>query len=211
MAVTMSTPPPPPPGARMLETTASLLALIRQGDTAARDRLLSRSLPALQRWAHGRLPSRARDLSQTDDLVQKTLMKALSQLDTFEPRWEGAFMAYLRRGLLNNLKDEVKRAGRRPEHAPLDPEMPESAPSPLEVAIGRDKLEAYEAALSSMRPRPQEALVLMIEMQFSVAEIAEAMGWRTVNGARMYIKRALLELAKRMDVEHGKEDHGPLG
>src|SRR5207249_7571997 len=51
---------PGPPGASPLESTATLLARVRKGDVAARDRILARYRPALHRWAHGRLPSRAR-------------------------------------------------------------------------------------------------------------------------------------------------------
>lgn len=53
-----------------LESTAELLDLVRRGDPGARERLASRYLQVLHRLAHGRLPSRARDLLDTDDLVQ---------------------------------------------------------------------------------------------------------------------------------------------
>src|SRR5206468_605262 len=71
---------PVPPGASVLESTATLLARLRKGDLAARDRILARYRPTLQRWAHGRLPSRARGLVDTDDLVQITLIRALNRL-----------------------------------------------------------------------------------------------------------------------------------
>src|SRR5262245_25197922 len=92
---------PPNPSGRDLETTVSLLNLIRQGDESASDRLLKRHLPVLTRWARGRLPRSARDLADTNDLVQDTLVRAMKHLDTFEVRHEGAFLAYLRRILIN--------------------------------------------------------------------------------------------------------------
>src|SRR6476660_8945498 len=83
----------PEPSALGLESTAELLERIRSGDESARERLVSRYLPILKRLGHGRLPARARDLSDTDDLVQVTLIRALDHIETFEMRREGAFLA----------------------------------------------------------------------------------------------------------------------
>ena len=47
------------------EPTLTLLQRLRAGDAAARERLVARYLPRLTRWAHGRLPTGARDLSDT--------------------------------------------------------------------------------------------------------------------------------------------------
>lgn len=50
-----------------LETTLDLVDRSREGDNAARNRLIQRYLPLLTRWAHGRLPRSTRDLSETAD------------------------------------------------------------------------------------------------------------------------------------------------
>src|SRR5690606_2412050 len=97
-----------------LESTASLLAMVKGGDEAARERLCALYLPMLMRWAHGRLPPQARGLAETCDLVQATLIQALAQLGRFESRHEGAFLAYLRTALLNNLRNEIRRGMRHP-------------------------------------------------------------------------------------------------
>ena len=54
--------------------SVALLARVRGGDAAAREALLRRYWPRLERWAHGRLPAWARDLNDTGDLVQETLL-----------------------------------------------------------------------------------------------------------------------------------------
>ena len=63
------TPPDPPPAAEGLVTN-ELLMLAKAGDPVAIERIMSRYLPRLQRWASGRLPSYARSLLDTSDLVQ---------------------------------------------------------------------------------------------------------------------------------------------
>ncbi len=181
-----------------LETTAALIQKIRAGDPMARDRLAARYLPILRSWAHGRLPAHARGMADTDDLVQVTLYRALNRVEAFEPRHEGAFLAYLRQSLLNALRQEVRRAARRPSaQAPAEePEDPTA--SVVERAIGRETLERYETALMGLTEDQREAAMLRLEFGFSYPEIAEAMGKPSANAARMLVVRALLRLAETM-------------
>lgn len=182
-----------------LESTAALLIQVQDGDPAARDRLIHRFLPALTRWARGRLPARARSLTDTDDLVQVTLLRALDKVKEFEPQRQGAFLAYLRRILMNQIRDEIRRTERRPGVDRLTDSMAQEAPSPLERAIGREQLEAYEAGLAQMSPDQQEAIVLRLELGFKHREVAEALGLPSANAARMAVARALVRLTEVMD------------
>ena len=60
-----------------------LLERARQGDAAALDQVFARAIPLLTRWARGRLPRWARDMVDTDDLVQETVISTLKRLDVF--------------------------------------------------------------------------------------------------------------------------------
>jgi RNA polymerase sigma-70 factor (ECF subfamily) len=189
-----------------VESTARLLAAARGGDDAARNRLLARYLPRFQRWAHGRVPSSLRDLAETDDLVQVSLVKALNKMDGFEPRHEGAFLAYLRTILRNSVRDMLRQAKRRPQREGLDVDLPLNAPSPLENAIGGDVLEAYERALGALPERVREAVILRIELGFTYAEVAEAVECPSANAARMMVSRGLVQIAEDMHGDgHGAE------
>jgi RNA polymerase sigma-70 factor (ECF subfamily) len=182
-----------------LESTARLLAQVRDGDHEARERLARRFLPLLRRWAHGRLPSSARDLSDTDDLVQIALMRALDRVREFEPRHEGAFLAYLRRIVLNSVRDELRRVRRRPGSVELSEAMAADDPSLVEQMVGREQVLAYEAALLTLPAEQQEAVVMRIELGCSYPEIADALGKATANAARMMVSRALVRLAEVLD------------
>src|SRR5262245_26983886 len=70
------------------ETSLALLERVRLGDKDALEALLRRYVPALRRWARGRLPRWARDLADTEDLVQETVVRGLRNLPTFEYRHE---------------------------------------------------------------------------------------------------------------------------
>lgn len=181
-----------------LETTADLLQRARQGDARAVDVLFTRSLPALRRWARGRLPARARDLLQTEDLVQDAVHGVLRNLDRFEPRHPGALQAYLREAVLNRVRTEARRMATRPEAVELDDRHADLGRSPLEQAMDRDDLARYELALERLRPLDREAVIARIEMQYSYEEIALALGKPNANAARSLVVRALYKLYEEM-------------
>ncbi len=181
-----------------MESTLSLLELLRSGNLRARDRLIERYLPILHSWAHGRLPSRARSLSDTEDLVQITLLRALDHLEEFEVRREGAFLAYLRRILMNAIRDELRRSANSPHREEVTEAIPDRQASLLDEAIGRETMETYEAALSRLPEETQEAVIMRIEFGYSYDQIADALGKPTANAARMTVARALVQLAEAM-------------
>lgn len=181
------------------ESTAVLLQRIRGGDESARDRLLARYLPILRRWAHGRLPAKARGFSDTDDLVQITLLRVLKQLERFEPRHEGAFLAYLRRILINAMRNEIARAATRGRQEEIGEGMRDPGPSPLESVLGRDMLDRYEAAFAALGEEQQEAVFMRVEMGLTYEQIAEAMDKNSANTARMICARAIARLAETME------------
>ena len=188
---------PVPSGAgsdQALDSTARLVFRAREGDIKARNELFYRHLPAFQRWAHGRLPYYARDIYETGDLVQETLMKALSKIDTFEPRRPGAFLAYLRQILLNTLRDEIRRVKRRPHKKELPENLRELSPSPLDNAIDEETFEHYEKALELLPEPTQEAIIMRIDLGLSYQEIADAIDVPSANAARMRISRGLVEI-----------------
>jgi len=180
-----------------LESTMVLLDRIRVGDPAAREQLHARYLPILRAWAHGRLPINARGFADTDDVVQVTLLRALRRLDKFEYRHEGAFLSYLRQGALNTMRQEIRRARRRPT-GELDDDIADDSVSVVERAIGHEALERYEAELIRLSPDQREAVILRLEFGLGYAEIAEAVGRPSPNAARMQVVRALAQLAQAL-------------
>jgi RNA polymerase sigma-70 factor (ECF subfamily) len=180
------------------ESSLDLLERAKAGDTIALNALVARYLPRLHRWATGRLPDWARDLADTQDLVQETIVHAFNQIDGFEVRGDGALQAYLRQALMNRIRSEIRRVKRRPPSDELDSQVEDVAPSPLERAIGREAVDRYERALARLRPEDREAIVGRVEMGLTNHELAEALGKPSPNAARMAVERALFRLAKEM-------------
>ena len=181
-----------------LESTFHLIERARAGDQEALERLFARHLKPLQRWASGRLPKWARDLADTDDLVQDTLAQTFKRIEHFEPRRVGALQAYLRQAVLNRILNELRRKGRQPPITDLDGIEVESGDSPLEQAIGREAVECYEGALQRLTAEEREAIIARVEMGYSYEELAEALGKPTPDAARKTAHRALVRLAEEM-------------
>jgi RNA polymerase sigma factor (sigma-70 family) len=198
----------PPGGSPLLESTFALIERVRAGDRDALERLMARHVAPLRRWISGRLPRWARDLADTDDLVQDTLLRTFSKMEHFEPRSVGALHAYLRQAVLNRLRDELRRKGRAPAIIDLDDVRLESRESPLEEAIGQQAVERYEAALARLRPEEREVIIARVEMDYSYEEMAEALDKPSAEAARKAARRALLRLAEEM--KRGENPPDPL-
>jgi RNA polymerase sigma factor (sigma-70 family) len=187
-----------------LEQTQVLIQRATAGDQAAADRLFARYAPALHRWTRGRLPRWARDIADTHDIVQDALLQTFRHLDGFEYRGEGALHAYLRRTVMNRIREELRRRQRRGEREDLDPFMEAEGPSPLEAAIGREALDRYELALAKLSVDDREAIIAKVELGLSHREIAEALGKPSDDAARMAVARALVRLVKEMGSGDGE-------
>jgi len=184
-----------------VESSLALLSRARVGDQTALNELVRRLLPRLKRWATGRLPSWARDMSDTDDFVQEVVVRTIRRLDQFEPEHEGALMAYLRQALWNRMRDEYgsRRYGKARAELDKAADVMSEAPSPLEHLVGREAMDRYERALSTLRPADRELIIARIELSYTYPEIARATGKASADAARKAFERALLQLAEKME------------
>jgi RNA polymerase sigma-70 factor, ECF subfamily len=183
-----------------MDESDSSFALVEracQGDEHALNDLYARYLPRLQKWAHGRLPPFARGPLDTHDLVQEALARTANHIRRFEPHHKGAFQAYVREAVLNQVRDQIRLASKR-QATLLDTDIASSDPSPLEAAIGLEAMARYEAALERLKPADRNAIILRVELGCPLAEVAEALGKPTVAAARMAVSRALVRLAAEM-------------
>jgi RNA polymerase sigma-70 factor (ECF subfamily) len=180
------------------ESSFVLVERACQGDELALNDLCARYLPRLHRWAHGRLPAWARGPLDTQDLVQETLSRVARRIRRFEPHHKSAFQAYLRQALLNQVRDQIRRAERRPVAQLLDSGRASVDASPLEAAIGLEALERYEAALERLKPADRNAIILRVELGCPLVEVAEALDKPSTAAAHMAVTRALVRLAREM-------------
>ena len=181
-----------------ISSSLTLLELAQAGDQAALETLVARYRPRLERWTSGRLPRWARDIADTQDLVQETLFQTFKRIESFENRGDGALQAYLRHAILNRIREELRRWKRRPHKVDFDSQAEDDDRSPLEAAIGREALDRYERALAALRPEDRELIVARVELGYTNQEIADLLNKPSANAARMALERAIVRLAKEM-------------
>lgn len=180
------------------ETSASLLSRAQGGDAVAMEALMGRYLSRLQRWASGRVPPSARGLLDTDDVVQDALLSTLRRLDDFQPRHDGALMAYLREAVANRIRSELRRVAPSRDVA-IEPDgLPSLWPSPLDHAVSHQGVERYERALAHLDDTEREAIIGRFEMGYSYEALARAMDRPSAEAARKLTERALRRLIALM-------------
>jgi RNA polymerase sigma-70 factor (ECF subfamily) len=189
------------------QPTIELVLKAKSGDHMAVEVLLQRCLPPLKRWAHGRLPAAARGLFDTGDLVQEAAFHAVARLETFEPRQVGGMQAYLRKAVINRIRDEMRRVGRRPASVELSENHASDQTTPLEAAIRREIYRRYCEALLRLRSKDRRLIVARVELHWGLDEIARRFGLPSAAAARMAVNRALRRLESR---EQCAARRGPL-
>jgi len=182
----------------MTSTSMALLARAQAGDAEALEELLRRYLPRLRKWIRGRLPGHCRRLSDTDDLVQDTIVRVVRALPDLAITHDAGLQAYLRQAVWNRLREEIRRSKDQQTPDELDESAPASDPSPLEQAVGAEVLARYEAALQRLSDDERGAVVGRLEFNYSYPELAMMLGRRTPDAARKLVERALPRLAAMM-------------
>jgi RNA polymerase sigma-70 factor (ECF subfamily) len=179
-------------------TTAILVERAQAGDPSAIDALFKRHRTMLSRWAHGRLPRGLRDLKDTDDLVQEAMHRALRRVESFEPRRQGSFLAYLCQIVTNLIRDEARRHRNRPQRKDLHEHIEDGKPTPIEHAIGSDTHQRYRRALERLPEDQRKAVLMRVELGLSYQEIGQELDRPTPNAARLLVSRGLERLAREM-------------
>lgn len=152
----------------------------------------------LRRWARGRLPGHARDLADTDDLVQTTVLRTIGRLPALTPGESGSFLAYLRRVLVNEIRDHLRRHQRSGSSHPISNDKIDGAHTPTAPEVDPTFQLAYERALERLTAEQYDAVVLRLDLGLTFPEIAIELGLPSADAARMRVSRALAVLAEEL-------------
>jgi RNA polymerase sigma factor (sigma-70 family) len=187
-----------------LETSFELIEKAKTGDADAQERLVARYRPRIFRWATGRMPGYARDFTDTEDIVQVVVIGLVTNLDSFKYEGEWSLQAYLRKAVVNEIRQQIRRRSRRPDVGPLPDSLESADLCPHEQAVGKEVFARYNAALDTLSPIEQEAVIAWVELGCSHKDIMLLVEKPTVDAARMFVTRALEKLAKVMAARLGR-------
>ena len=164
---------------------------------ALRDQMLG-AVPSLRAFAI----SLSGNVDRADDLVQETLMRAIANIDSFQP---GTNMsAWLFTILRNLFRSEYRKRRREVEDA--DGSYADTLKSQPEQG-SRLEFNEFRAALDKLPPDQREALILVGASGFSYEEAA-AICECAVGTIKSRVNRARTRLADLLSIE-GAEDFGP--
>jgi len=142
------------------------------------------------------------NVDRADDLVQETLLRAMANIDTFQP---GTNMsAWLFTILRNLFRSEYRKRRREVEDA--DGSYAESLKSHPEQH-GRVEFEEFRTALAKLPQDQREALLLVGASGFSYEEAA-AICECAVGTIKSRVNRARTRLAELLAID-GADDFGP--
>jgi RNA polymerase sigma-70 factor (ECF subfamily) len=164
---------------------------------ALRDAMLA-AVPSLRAFAI----SLSGNIDRADDLVQETLLRAIANIDSFQP---GTNMSAWMFTILRNLfRSEYRK--RRREVEDTDGSYAESLKSHPEQH-SRLEFQEFRTALAKLPPDQREALILVGASGFSYEEAA-AICDCAVGTIKSRVNRARTRLADLLAIE-GAEDFGP--
>lgn len=187
------------------DSTLLILERARLGDRTAAMLLLERAVPAVRQWSRGRLPPIARAEANTEDVVQEAVLRVLPRISRFRHETVGGLQAYLRTVVMNRIRDLIRKSKRHGTPVVVDAEpLPGDDPSPLELAMRRQNVDRFLAALQRLAPSERQLIIWRIELGWSVDEIAARQG-KTKAAARMAIRRAI----ERLDAALGSSKPEP--
>ena len=166
-------------------------------DPSVRDAVLA-AVPSLRAFAI----SLSGNVDRADDLVQETLLRALANIDSFQP---GSNMpAWLFTILRNLFRSEYRK--RRREVEDSDGSYAQSLKSQPEQS-GHIEFQEFREALGKLPPDQREALILVGASGFSYEEAADICGC-AVGTIKSRVNRARARLADMLSIE-SMEDFGP--
>ncbi|MEA2877003.1 MAG: hypothetical protein QOF14_2199 [Hyphomicrobiales bacterium] len=162
-----------------------------------RDAMLS-AVPSLRAFAI----SLSGNIDRADDLVQETLLRAIANIDSFQP---GTNMSAWMFTILRNLfRSEYRK--RRREVEDTDGSYAESLKSQPEQS-SRLEFQEFRTALAKLPPDQREALILVGASGFSYEEAASICDC-AVGTIKSRVNRARTRLADLLSIESA-EDFGP--
>jgi RNA polymerase sigma-70 factor (ECF subfamily) len=142
------------------------------------------------------------NVDRADDLVQETLMRAIANIDSFEPGTN--MQAWLFTILRNRFRSEYRKRRREVEDA--DGHYVESLVAQPEQT-SRLEYKELRVALDKLPSDQREALILVGASGFSYEEAAAICGC-AVGTIKSRVNRARNRLAQELDVESA-DDFGP--
>lgn len=133
--------------------------------------------------------------SDAEDIVQETVYKAFSYIDSIE---DGKFSAWLYKVAINQYYDLCRR--KKWITIPIDTmDIPDSE-LPEDSLLIQEKKEEVEVVLNQLIPLHKQLLIMKYELELPYKEIAKLLGMRME-----HVKAALYQARQQFKKKYGSE------
>jgi len=166
-------------------STYALLEKAGAGDREALSLAFGRYRGRLIVLAHFKMSPRARRLTEAEDVVQETMLRAFRDLGQFSYRTPGSFFRWLASILDHTIVDRARYLGRerrageetpfRSESNPQGPE-PMDSQTPSRLLGQSERVEQLLERLSALPEEYRQAILLAKIEGLTTAEMAERLG-----------------------------------
>jgi RNA polymerase sigma-70 factor (ECF subfamily) len=166
-------------------STFTLLEKAKAGDEQALSLVFEQYRRRLSVLVHFKLSPRSRELSEVDDVVQETYLRAFRDVDRFTYQTPGSFLRWLSSIADHVIVDQVRyrnRDRRAGEEVPFRSQSNPLGPEPVDTRTPSRLLgqqEAVERLLERLNGLPEDyrQAILLAKIQgLSTAEMAECLG-----------------------------------
>jgi RNA polymerase sigma-70 factor (ECF subfamily) len=183
--------------------TFGLLERLRSGDQSAASELLSFQGDRLRRAIRARLPRESRHIVDEEEILQETICRALQNLERFEWRGKGAFLAWLVGIAVNTLREDAARTiARGPvgeiqavESEGLEHFVVSDSQTPSRIVERLEDREFLEDALDRLDEEERTLIVRRQILEQDYVTLAEDLGI-TEGAVRTRVSRAMSKLAR---------------
>ena len=197
------------------QKTQHLVALAKDGDESALDRLCTVYGPRVLWLVRIRMGKELRSKLESVDLVQDVFVSALKDLGNFTYKNEGDFVRWLSGITENRLRDnldklhadkrDIRKEVRLNTHRPTIEDSfaaalePIDATTPSVIISKREEFDKLAKAIDALKPEYREVIVLTKVEGLSYREIGDKLG-RSADAARMLFSRAMAALTGAFEV-----------
>lgn len=195
-----------------IRTTIHLVNRAKSGEEGALNLLMERYLQRILRIVRARLGPKLRGKTESMDIVQEIMIRAIKAFDQFEPKDEAAFLHWMSKLVQNEIRDLAdyhgaqKRDINQELHKKVESEKDRSILSNIpadslyrpsfQLRLKEDVI-ALEAAMDELSDTQREVVVMRQYEGLSFKEIGDALNL-TEDAARMQFARAMGKLTNLM-------------
>ena len=187
--------------------------LAQQGDQEAFAWLYEHFSPLIHGYLARRLP-----VGEAEDLVADVFVKVIERLNTYAPRPEASFKAWLFRVAHHTMVDYFRRLPQHLVPLPVDEDnneldIPDTNPTPLERLAQTQQRQLLQQLINQLSDKQKAVVQLRFWDDFSIAETAQILNITQVN-VRILQWRAfkqLQTLLPSLENTEKKEEDGSSG